>query len=108
MGSKDLSVDLTENIFTVLFDIIKKFPKEACLKVIDAVHGYRIIKEEMKPPRIYHKICENECTSKFSYHTTCTIPPKKVRKRPKEIQYCNNLLIRGFRFLKYIWSLQKK
>jgi len=77
----DISEELTENIFAVLFDIIKKFPIEAILRVIDNVHGYKIIKEEMKPPRIYHKLCNERCTTKFSYHTECTIPPKKVKER---------------------------
>ena len=39
---KDISEELTENIFAVLFDIIKKFPIEAILRVIDNVHGYKV------------------------------------------------------------------
>ena len=35
-------MELTENIFAVLFDIIKKFPIEAILRVIDNVHGYKV------------------------------------------------------------------
>ena len=45
---KDITVEETGNIFALLFDIIKKFPIEICLKVIDDVHGYRIIKGDMK------------------------------------------------------------
>ena len=81
---KDISVELTGNIFALIFDMIKIFPIEICLKVIDDVHGYRIIKEEMKEPRIYHRICEKDCTVKFSYHSICTVPekpPKKPRKK---------------------------
>ena len=77
---KDISVEITGNIFAVLFDIIKKFPIEICLKVIEDVHGYRIIKEEMKEPRIYHRICEKDCTVKFSYHTICTLPEKPTKR----------------------------
>ena len=53
--------------YAVLFDIIKKFPDFICLKVIDNVHGYRIVKEEMKAPKI--KICGTECKNKFPYHS---------------------------------------
>ena len=76
---KDISVEITGNIFAVLFDIIKKFPTEICLKVIEDVHGYRIIKEEMKESRIYHRICKKGCTVKFSYHTICTVPEKPTK-----------------------------
>ena len=73
---KDISVEETANIFALLFDIIKKFPTEICLKVVENVYGYKIIKEEMKEPRIYHRVCEKDCTKKFSYHTICTKPTK--------------------------------
>ena len=85
---KDISVEVTGNIFAIIFDMIKKFPIEICLKVIDDVHGYRIIKEEMKEPRIYHRICEKDCTVKFSYHTICTVPektPKKPRNKKRKL-----------------------
>ena len=85
---KDISVELTGNIFALIFDMIKKFPIEICLKVIDDVHGYRIIKEEMKGPRIYHRICKKDCTVKFSYHTICTVPekpPKKPRNKKRKL-----------------------
>ena len=85
---KDISVEVTGNIFALIFDMIKKFPIEICLKVIDDVHGYRIIKEEMKEPRIYHRICEKDCTVKFSYHTICTVPekpPKKPRNKKRKL-----------------------
>ena len=78
---KDISVEVTENIFAVLLDIINKFPIEICLKVIDDVHGYRIIKEEMKEPRIFHRICEKNCTEKFSFHSTCTVPEKPKKSK---------------------------
>ena len=77
---KDISVEVTENIFAVLLDIINKFPIEICLKVIDDVHGYRIIKEEMKEPRIYHRICEKDCTVKFSFHSICIVLEKLPQK----------------------------
>ena len=77
---KDITVEETGNIFALLFDIIKKFPIEICLKVIDDVHGYRIIKEDMKEPRIYHRICEKDCKMKFSYHTICTLPEKPTKQ----------------------------
>ena len=80
INHKDITVEETGNIFALLFDIIKKFPIEICLKVIDDVHGYRIIKEEMKEPRIYHKICELDCIVKFSYHTICTLPEKPTKQ----------------------------
>ena len=77
---KDITVEETGNIFALMFDIIKKFPIEICLKVIDDVHGYRIIKEDMKEPRIYHRICEKDCKMKFSYHTICTLPGKPTKQ----------------------------
>ena len=78
---KDISVEVTENIFALLLDIINKFPIESCLKVIDDVHGYKIIKEEMKEPRIFHRICEKDCTKKFSFHSTCTVPEKPKKSK---------------------------
>jgi hypothetical protein len=81
---KDITFEETQNIFSVIFDIIKKFPIEICLKVVDDVHGYKIIKEEMKEPRIYHRICEKDCTVKFSYHTTCTVPEKPPKTNKKK------------------------
>ena len=39
---RDGDGDMIENIFAVLFDIIKKFPLESILKVIDDVYGYRV------------------------------------------------------------------
>ena len=81
---KDITVEETQNIFSILFDIIKKFPIEICLKVIDDVHGYKIIKEEMKEPRIYHRICEKNCTVQFSYHTICTVPEKPPKTNKKK------------------------
>ena len=82
---KDISVEVTENIFAVLLDIINKFRIEICLKVIDDVHGYRIIKEEMKEPRIFHRICEKDCTKKFSFHSTCIIPEKPPKKSKNSV-----------------------
>jgi hypothetical protein len=82
---KDISVEVTENIFAVLLDMINKFPIEICLKVIDDVHGYRIIKEEMKGPRIFHRICEKNCTEIFSFHSTCTVPEKPKKSKNSAI-----------------------
>ena len=45
-------VEFTEETFKVLLDIIKKFPDYVCLKVVDDVFGFRIVKEERKAPRI--------------------------------------------------------
>ena len=83
---KDISVEVTENIFAVLLDVINKLPIEICLKVIDDVHGYRILKEEMKEPRIYHRICEKDCAVKFSFHSICTAPEKPKKSKNSALQ----------------------
>ena len=60
-------VEFTEETFKVLLDIIKKFPDYVCLKVVDDVFGFRIVKEERKAPRIERA-------------QQVVVPPKKVLK----------------------------